>query len=46
MFLPCEDNFLRDRTTMRVAPSVLPGDVLPRDIEFAMANVIEKEVAL
>ena len=46
MFLPCEDNYLRDRTTVRVAPTVLSHEVLPRDIEVAMCDVIEKEIAL
>jgi Ca2+-binding EF-hand superfamily protein len=46
MFLPCEDNYLRDRTTVRVAPSVLPHEQLPRDIESAMCDILEKEIAL
>jgi Ca2+-binding EF-hand superfamily protein len=46
MFLPCEDNYLRDRTTIRAAPTVLAHEVLPRDIESAMCDVIEKEIAL
>jgi Ca2+-binding EF-hand superfamily protein len=46
MFLPCEDNYLRDRTTVRVAPAVLAHENLPRDIETAMCDVVEKEIAL
>ena len=46
MFLPCEDNYLRDRTSSRVAPAVLAHESLPRDIETAMCDVIEKEIAL
>ena len=46
MFLPCEDNYLRDRTSSRYAPSVLPHELLPRDIESAMCQVIEKEINL
>ena len=46
MFLPCEDNYLRDSTLARYAPSVLPHELLPRDIESAMSQVIEKEINL
>jgi len=46
MFLPCEDNYLRDRTMARYAPTVLPHELLPRDIESAMCQVIEKEINL
>lgn len=46
MFLPCEDNYLRDRTLARYAPTVLPHELLPRDIESAMCTVIEKEIDL
>lgn len=46
MMLPCEDNFLRDRTMARFAPALLRHEVLPRDIEMAMCDVIEKEIAL
>jgi Ca2+-binding EF-hand superfamily protein len=46
MFLPCEDNYLRDRTQVRVAPSVLPHEMLPRDIESGMCDILEKEIAL
>jgi Ca2+-binding EF-hand superfamily protein len=46
MYLPCEDNYLRDRTMARFAPSILRSEGLPRDIELAMCDVIEKEIAL
>jgi hypothetical protein len=46
MFLPCEDNYLRDRTLARYAPTVLPHELLPRHIESAMCQVIEKEINL
>jgi Ca2+-binding EF-hand superfamily protein len=46
MFLPCEDNYLRDRALSRYAPTVLPHELLPRDIESAMSSVIEKEIDL
>jgi hypothetical protein len=46
MFLPCEDNYLRDRTLARYAPTVLPHELLPRDIESAMCQVIVKEINL
>jgi Ca2+-binding EF-hand superfamily protein len=46
MNLPCEDNYLRDRTMARHAPSLLRHESLPRDIELAMCDVIEKEIAL
>lgn len=46
MNLPCEDNYLRDRTMARFAPALLRHEVLPRDIELAMCDVIEKEIAL
>lgn len=46
MMLPCEDNFLRDRTMARFAPPLLRHEGLPRDIELAMCDVIEKEIAL
>lgn len=46
MFLPCEDNVLRNITIDR--PSVRVGrfDRLPIDIEHAMTAVLEKEVTL
>ena len=46
MHLPCEDNYLRDRTMARFAPALLRHEGLPRDIELAMCDVIEKEIAL
>lgn len=46
MFLPCEDNVLRNMTIDR--PSIRVGrfESLPRDIELAMTAVITKEVEL
>ena len=44
--LPCEDNFLRNRTLDRPARRVGRFDQLPRDIELALTNVFEKEVDL
>ena len=46
MFLPCEDNYLRSSTSARYASSVLPHELLPKDIEFAMVEVIAKEINL
>ena len=46
MNLPCEDNYLKDRTMARYAPALMRHEVLPRDIELAMCDVIEKEIAL
>jgi len=46
IFLPCENNYLRDTTASRFAPAVLPHEALPRDIESAMTDVIEKEINL
>ena len=46
MILPCEDNFLRNLTLDRPARYVGRYDHLPRDIELALANVIEKEIDL
>ena len=46
MNLPCEDNYLRDRTMGRFATSLMRHESLPRDIELAMCDVIEKEIAL
>ena len=46
MNLPCEDNYLRDRTMGRFAPTLMRSEMLPRDIELAMCDVIEKEIAL
>lgn len=44
MILPCEDNYLRNRTLDRPSRHVGRYDNLPRDIELALAAVIEKEV--
>jgi hypothetical protein len=46
MFLPCEDNVLRNVTIDR--PSIRVGrfEQLPRDIELAMTAVLTKEVEL
>lgn len=46
MVLPCEDNFLRNRTLDRPSRHVGRFDHLPRDIELALATVIEKEIDL
>lgn len=44
--LPCEDNYLRNRTLDRPSRHVSRFDYLPRDIELALAAVIEKEIDL
>ena len=46
MILPCEDNFLRRLTLDR--PSYRCGrfDYLPRDIEKALTDIIERELSL
>jgi Ca2+-binding EF-hand superfamily protein len=46
MFLPCEDNFLRDTALARPSVRVLRFDRLPSDIEFQMAKVLEQEIDL
>ena len=46
MVLPCEDNYLRNRTLDRPSRHVGRYDHLPRDIEIALAQVIEKEIDL
>jgi hypothetical protein len=46
MVLPCEDNYLRNRTLDRPARVCGRYDHLPRDIELAVCNVIEKEIDL
>ena len=46
MVLPCEDNYLRNRTLDRPSRHVGRYDFLPRDIELALANVFEKEIDL
>jgi hypothetical protein len=40
MVLPCEDNFLRNRTLDRPSRPCPRYEVLPRDIETAICNVI------
>ena len=46
MLLPCEDNLLRKITQDRPSYRVSRYDYLPRDIENALTNVIEKELDL
>jgi Ca2+-binding EF-hand superfamily protein len=46
MFLPCEDNLLRNVTLDRPSFRVGRYDSLPRDIEFGMLEVIDKELDL
>ena len=46
MFLPCEDNVLRNITLDRPSRRVTRYDYLPRDIELSITNVIEKEIDL
>eukprot|EP00356_Strombidium_inclinatum_P005589 CAMPEP_0170491762 /NCGR_PEP_ID=MMETSP0208-20121228/11238_1 /TAXON_ID=197538 /ORGANISM="Strombidium inclinatum, Strain S3" /LENGTH=524 /DNA_ID=CAMNT_0010767389 /DNA_START=18 /DNA_END=1592 /DNA_ORIENTATION=- len=46
MYLPCEDNVLRNITLDRPSRRVTRYDHLPRDIELSITNVIEKEVDL
>ena len=46
MFLPCEDNLLRNMTLDRYAARVGRFDMLPRDIESALTAVIELEISL
>ena len=46
MFLPCEDNLLRNMTLDRPSRRIARFEHLPRDIELAMVNVIEKEIDL
>lgn len=46
MVLPCEDNYLRNRTLDRPSRHVGRLDYLPRDIELALAQVVEKEIDL
>ena len=41
MFLPCEDNMLRNMTLDRYSARVGRYDSLPRDIESAVTAVIE-----
>lgn len=44
--LPCEDNYLRNRVLDRPSRHVGRYDMLPRDIEQAIASVFEKEIDL
>lgn len=44
MLLPCEENFLRNATMDRPSHRVGRFDFMPRDIEIALATVIELEV--
>ena len=46
MLLPCEDNLLRNITLDRPARRVGRFDNLPRDIELAMFDILEKEIDL
>ena len=46
MLLPCEDNLLRNVTLDRPSFRVGRYDSLPRDIEFGMLEVIDKELDL
>ena len=46
MLLPCEDNILRNITLDRPSRRVTRYDQLPRDIELAISNVVEKEIDL
>ena len=46
MLLPCEDNLLRNVTLDRPSFRVGRYDSLPRDIELAIFDIIEKEIDL
>ena len=46
MFLPCEDNFLRDTALNRPSVRVLRFDRLPADIESQLARIIESGIEL
>lgn len=46
MLLPCEDNCLRNITLDRPAARIGRFDQLPCDIDSALVNVIEQEIAL
>ena len=46
IFLPCEDNLLRNMTLDRPSRRIARFEHLPRDIELAMVNVLEKEIDL
>jgi hypothetical protein len=44
--LPCEDNLLRNITLDRPSRRIPRYEFLPRDIELAICDVIEKEIDL
>jgi len=44
MLLPCEDNTLRNMTIDRPSRRIGRYDMLPRDIELCLAQVIEREI--
>jgi hypothetical protein len=46
VFIPCEDNFLRQRTQDRRSQRVGRWDFLPRDIEGLMSQILERELDL
>ena len=46
MILPCTDNLLRNVTLDRPSHRVGRFDTLPRDIELALLEIIENEIAL
>jgi len=46
MLLPCEDNLLRNITLDRPSARFGRFDYLPRDIETAITDIIEKELDL
>ena len=46
MLLPCTDNLLRNISLDRPSHRVGRFDNLPRDIELALLEIIEKEVGL
>lgn len=46
MLLPCEDNILRNITLDRPSRRVGRFDSLPRDIELAILDIMEQEIAL
>jgi hypothetical protein len=46
MVLPCEDNLLRNITLDRPSYRVGRYEYMPRDIELAMVEVIQREIDL
>jgi hypothetical protein len=46
MLLPCEENVLRNVTLQRYAMRVGRYEYLPADIERALYNVVDQELAL